>query len=156
MQVGDDDGQSVERVGVGEQVVVRRALLVRARDHRLQRQVAGLDQVTGGLRRLGADRPVRAEGGDHEGVAAGAQPAVEGGDVQQDAVADLRSGHQVGVRERADAGAGVVAAHVQLDRSPPAATHAGHAARGPHDHPPDPRGPSTGVRLSVPAASVGP
>ena len=46
VQVGDDDRQPVQRVGVAQHRVVRGVLLVDAEHRRLQRRVAGLDQVT--------------------------------------------------------------------------------------------------------------
>ena len=79
---------------------MRRALLVGPGDHRLQRQVARLDQVAGGLRRLRDDRAAGTEHGDDQRVPAGPEPAVEGRDVQQHPVADAGAGHQVGVDQR--------------------------------------------------------
>ena len=79
------------RVGVGQQLVVRRALLVGPGDHGLQRQIAGLDQVAGRLRRLGGDPAVGVEHGDDQRVAAGAQAAVQRGHIEQHPVADRRA-----------------------------------------------------------------
>ena len=72
MQVGDDNRHPVDRVGLGQQFVVRRALLIGSRHHGLQWQVARLHEVPAGLRRLGRHPALSVQDGDHQGVAAGA------------------------------------------------------------------------------------
>ena len=91
VQVRHHDGQAGEVVGVAQELVVRRLLVVDAQDHRLQRGVARLDQVTRSGRRVGGCAVGQR---DHERVAAGAEPAGQGGDVEQDPVADLRAADQ--------------------------------------------------------------
>ena len=132
VQVGHHHRQPVQRVGVPEQLVVRRALLVGAGHHRLQRQVPRLDQVPGRLRRLGADPAARVEDRDHQRVAAGAQAAVQRRDVEQHPVAHRRSRREVGVRQRPHRRRGVGPGGGQLDGTGPVGAHRGHLAVGRH------------------------
>ena len=101
MEVGDDDGQAGEVVGVGEHGVVLAVLLVDAEDHRLARGVARLDEVarppatssTGGE---------RVGGGDDDGETAGAEPALERRRVEQHGGARAEVADDVDVAERTD------------------------------------------------------
>ena len=102
VQVGNHHRHAVEGVRVAEELVVRRTLLVGPGDHGLQRQVAGLDQVPGRLRRLCGHPAGRIQHGDHQRVAAGAQTPVQGPDIEQHPVADGWGRHQVGVGQGPD------------------------------------------------------
>ncbi len=82
MQVGNDDGHPVDRVGIAQQIVVLRALLVGTGDHGLQRQISGLDQVPSRLRRLGRDPSVRVQNRDDQCITPGPQTAIERRDIQ--------------------------------------------------------------------------
>ena len=127
MQVGDHHRHAVEGVRVAQQLVVRRTLLVGPGHHRLQRQIAGLDQVPGRLRRLCGDPAVRVQHRDHQRVAAGAQAAVQGRDIEQHPVADGRGSHQVGVGQSRYLGGGstgVTPRDSQLHGSAPLAAQA--------------------------------
>ena len=98
VQVGHHDGHPAEVVGLAQQLVLVGLLLVDAEHHRLQRGVAGLDQVAGAVRRVGG-QPVRHR--HHERVAARAERAVERGGVEQDGVAGPGEPDQRGVGQGA-------------------------------------------------------
>ena len=99
MQVGDDNRHPVDRISVGQQFMVRGALLIGSRHHGLQRQITRLDQMPARLRRLRGHPALSVQDSDHERVAAGAQAAFQGCDIQQNPIADRRRSHQVGVGE---------------------------------------------------------
>ena len=96
MQVGHHDRHPADVVRVAEHVVVRRALLVRAGHGGLQRRVAGLDQVAG---ERGVGRQAVGDR-DDQGVAAGAEPQIERGGVEQHPVAGPGEPGQRRVGER--------------------------------------------------------
>jgi hypothetical protein len=103
---------------------VRRGLLVGAEHDRLQRGVAGLDEVAvvAGLpagRRVGWQAVGQR---DHERVPPGAEPHHERADVEQHPVARRRLADQLGVGQRAD-GAEVGHVDLELHGAPPPAAY---------------------------------
>jgi hypothetical protein len=128
VQVGRHHRHALDTVGVFEHRPVRRVLLVRAEHGRLQRRVAGLDQVAL-LRGIGR-KPV---GQRHdERVAPRTEAERERAHVQQHAVADVGLADERRVRKGAEGF--VVHEDVQLDRAAPPAAHPGHRTRAPPHH----------------------
>jgi hypothetical protein len=128
VQVGHHYRHPGDVVRVAEDVVVRRPLLVGAGHDRLQRRVAGLDQVAAGAgvgRQAVGDR-------HHQGVAAGAEPEIERRGVQQDPVAGLGEPGQGGVGQRPYERP--VHRHVKLDRARPLPPRPADRAVPPCDH----------------------
>ncbi len=131
MQVGDHDRHLEQVISVAQRLMMRRALLVRAEHGRLQRRVAGLDQVTRARRVV--RQPVRNR--DHERITAGAKPELERRGVEQHAVTWLRPAGQFGIRQSTGRrAAGLLDQHVELRRTRPLTRHRGNDAAPPSDH----------------------
>jgi len=128
VQVSNHDGHPAEVIGVAQQVVMRRALLVGALDGGLQRRVAGLDQVPG---QLGIGGQAVGDRDDHR-VPAGAESQVERGGIQQDPVPGLRRAGEARVAQRPQGQA--VNVDVEFGRTGPLAARANHRAVPPCDH----------------------
>ena len=99
VEVRDDDRRPVDARGLREGRVMRRLLVIDPQDHRLQRRVPVLHEMS--RTRSGVRRQAIGYRG-HEREAARAQAPGQGGHVQQHSIAGLRRAHQIGVRERAD------------------------------------------------------
>jgi len=128
MQVRDDHRHPAEVVGVAQDFVVGRALLVSAENRGLQRRVPGLNQVPGSVRVSGQPAGQR----DDESVPAGAQAKIECAGIQQNVIAGFRAPGQPRVRQRAYRRP--VHGHVKLDRAVPLAAHRRHDPLPPPDH----------------------
>ena len=128
VQVGHHDRHPADVIRVAEHLVVRRALLVGAGHHGLQRGVAGLDQVAGQLR-VGR-QAVR--DGDDQGVSAGTEREIERRGIQQHPVAGQREPGQCRVGQRPHRRP--VHQYVKLDRAWPLPPRAADRAVPPCDH----------------------
>jgi hypothetical protein len=126
VQVGRDDRHAVQAGRRRQHRTVRGRLLVDAEQDRLQRRVAGLDQVArvavGAGRRRIRGQPVRQ--GHHQRVATGAQAHHQSPDVQQDAVADFGRTGEGRVGQRPDGA--FVGCHVDFAGALPVAPDCGH------------------------------
>ena len=113
-------------------LMVRALLLVDAEDHRLQRRVSRLDDVSGSRLRVGW-QAVR--DGHDQGRPTGAQLALQRSDIEQDPVAGLGLADQVGVGQGLDRLAGGTAKrHVVLGGSGPLCLEPFDGCLAPLDH----------------------
>ncbi len=119
VQVGDDDGHPVDRVGLDQHVVVDAVLLVHREEHLLLRGVARLDDVPGGV---GSVLRKAVRDGHDERQPTSSQTLEQGRGVEDHPVARLRAPDHRRVGEATHLGTGVISGsqpHGILHRSRP-------------------------------------
>ena len=131
VQIRGDHRHPLQIIGIAKSLVVPTLLLVDAENHRLQRRVAGLDDVpAGGLWNRGQSV---GDGDDHR-HAARPETAVDRVGVHQHPVADDRFSDEVCVGQRCDLHLGLAEGNGYPSSARPAVVQGRHDTLSPRDH----------------------